>query len=84
MDNNNITISDGAPTTIIGEQRLERIRENDTEIKHTAGKDAPQKKYKEKKYMTEHFRHSSGVEEELWSLHEVEGRNIDTKSTLEK
>ena len=76
-----ITISDGTPS-ITGEQRLETIRET-TEL-DPPGVKAPRKIQKEQTYMTEFFRHSSGVEEELWSLHEVEGRNIDTMSALEK
>ena len=76
-----ITISDGTPS-ITGEQRLETIKE--TIELDTAGEKAPPITRKEQTYMTEFFRHSSGVEEELWSLHEVEGRNIDTMSALEK
>ena len=78
-----IIISGGAPTSITGEHRLERIIKT-TEIKDAGGENAPPVKRKEQTYMTEFFRHSSGVEEELWSLHEVEGRNIDTMSALEK
>ena len=51
---------------------------------YSIGEKAPHTTQREQTYMTEFFRHSSGVEEELWSLHEVEGRNIDTMSALEK
>ena len=76
-----ITISEGPPSSLTGEQRLESINEPEID---TIGENEPTITHKEQTYMTEFFRHSSGVEEELWSLHEVEGRNIDTMSALEK
>ena len=78
-----ITISGGHTTSITGDTRLNRITES-TDIKAADGENTPKVKRKEQSFMTESFRHSSGVEEELWSLHEVEGRNIDTMSALEK